>query len=66
MAGLFQRAILMSGSYFCTWSLVEDPIHYAVKVANSQYCTVPGNMMKIYGKMFEREKPLSDILSMDL
>ena len=30
--GLFHRAILMSGSSFSTWSLVEDPVHYAVKV----------------------------------
>ena len=33
--GLFHRAILMSGASFSTWWLVEDPIHYAVKVVNS-------------------------------
>ena len=30
--GLFHRAVLMSGTSFSTWSLVEDPVHYAVKV----------------------------------
>ena len=66
MAGLFHRGILMSGFSFSTWLLVEDPIHYALKLANSLYCTVPGNMVKINGKIIEREKPLSDILSIDL
>ena len=45
-AGLFHRAILMSGSSFSTWLLLEDPVHYAVKEANSLNCTVPSNMMK--------------------
>ena len=67
-AGLFHRAILMSGSSFSTWSLVEDPVHYAVKVANSLNCTVPSNMMKNHQDIVKclREKPLSDLNSIDL
>ena len=68
MPGLFHRAILMSGSSFSSWSLVEDPVHYAVKVANSLNCTVPTNMMKNHQDIVKclREKPLSDIMSVDV
>ena len=68
ISGLFHRAILMSGSSFSTWSLVEDPVHYAVKVANSLNCTVPTNMMKNHQDIVKclREKPLSDIMSVDV
>ena len=58
-AGLFHRAILMSGSAFSTWSLVEDPVHYAVKVANSLNCTVPSNMMKGHQVMGRRISQLN-------
>ena len=44
--GLFQRAILMSGSGAAPWSLVEDPVHYAVKLAAHLNCTLPTNMLK--------------------
>ena len=68
MPGLFHRAILMSGSSFSSWSLVEDPVHYAVKVANSLNCTVPTNMMKNHQDIVKclREKPLSDLMSVDV
>ena len=68
VAGLFHRAILMSGSSFSTWSLVEDPVHYAVKVANSLNCTVPSNMLRHHQDIVKclREKPLNDLMSVDL
>ena len=67
-SGLFHRAILMSGSSFSTWSLVEDPVHYAVKVASSLNCTVPTNMMKNHQDIVKclRQKPLKDIMSVDV
>jgi hypothetical protein len=44
--GLFHRAILMSGSGAAPWSLVEDPVHYAVKLAAALNCSLPANMLK--------------------
>ena len=65
---MFHRAILMSGSSFSTWSLVEDPVHYAVKVANSLNCSVPSNMMKNHQDIVKclREKPLADLMSVEV
>ena len=40
-SGLFQRAILMSGSAFSNWALVEDPVQYAGKLASHLNCTIP-------------------------
>ena len=59
---------MMSGSSFSSWSLVEDPVHYAVKVANSLNCSVPTNMMKNHQDIVKclREKPLSDLMSVDV
>lgn len=58
----------MSGSSFSTWSLVEDPVHYAVKVANSLNCSVPSNMMKNHQDIVKclREKPLADLMSVEV
>ena len=58
----------MSGSSFSTWSLVEAPVHYAVKVASSLNCTVPTNMMRHHQDIVKclREKPLNDLMSVDL
>ena len=38
---LFHRAIMMSGSAFSDWAMVEDPVHYAVKLASSLNCSIP-------------------------
>ena len=68
LAGLFHRAILMSGTSFSSWSLVEDPVHYAVKVASALNCSLPTNMMKNHQELVKclREKPLSDLHSVEL
>ena len=68
LSGLFHRAIMMSGSSFSSWSLVDDPVHYAVKMANSLNCTVPTNMMKNHQDIVKclRDKPLSDLMSVDV
>jgi neuroligin len=36
----------MSGSGAAPWSLVEDPVHYAVKLAATLNCSLPTNMLK--------------------
>ncbi len=41
LAGLFHRAIMMSGSAFSSWALVDDPVHYAVKLAAALNCSIP-------------------------
>lgn len=58
----------MSGTSFSTWSLVEDPVHYAVKVASALNCSVPTNMMKNHAEIVKclREKPLADLHSVEL
>ena len=58
----------MSGTSFSTWSLVEDPVHYAVKVASALNCSVPTNMMKNHQDIVKclREKPLTDLHSVEL
>lgn len=58
----------MSGTSFATWSLVEDPVHYAVKMASALNCSVPNNMMKNHQELVKclREKPLSDLHSVEL
>ena len=39
--GLFHRCLLISGSAFSSWSLVDDPVHFAVKLASHVNCTLP-------------------------
>ena len=58
----------MSGTSFSSWSLVEDPVHYAVKVASTLNCSVPSNMLKNHQEIVQclREKPLSDLYSVEL
>lgn len=38
-AGLFRRAILLSGSALSSWALVEDPVSYALDLAKQVNCT---------------------------
>lgn len=40
--GLFQRAVLMSGSAFSPWATVDNPTHYAIKFGRALNCT--GNL----------------------
>ena len=36
----------MSGTGVSSWSRVEDPVHYAVKLAAHLNCSLPNNMIK--------------------
>ena len=40
-AGLFHRAILVSGSAHSSWALVDDPVRYAVRLASHVNCSIP-------------------------
>ena len=41
LSDLFHKAIMMSGSAFSDWAMVEDPVHYAVKLASGLNCSIP-------------------------
>ena len=52
---------MMSGSAFSDWAMVEDPVHYAVKLASALNCSIP--RLELYalesaefGKMWELKK----------
>ena len=47
-AGLFHRAVLMSGSAYSSWALVDDPVHYAVRVATALNCTIPRSALAFF------------------
>lgn len=55
----------MSGSAFSDWALVEDPVHYAVKLASGLNCSIPRNMAREHETIVAclRHKPLSDLIT---
>lgn len=65
---LFQRAILMSGSAFSSWALVEDPVLYAVKLAKELNCSIPEDLNKHHEQIVDclREVPLEDLYNADI
>lgn len=66
--GLFQRAILLSGSAFSSWALVEDPVIYAIKLAKELNCTVPDDLYKHHEQIVDclRDTPLDNLLAVDI
>ncbi|XP_044006504.1 neuroligin-1-like isoform X2 [Aphidius gifuensis] len=66
--GLFKRAILLSGSALSSWAIVEDPVTYAVKLAQTLNCTVPNDLFKEHEIMVDclRESKLEDLMSVDV
>ncbi|XP_061388047.1 neuroligin-3-like, partial [Musca vetustissima] len=66
--GLFQRAILMSGSAYSSWALVEDPVMFAVKLAKEVNCSIPENLDKDHEQIVDclREVPLEDLYAADI
>lgn len=61
--GLFHRAILLSGSAFSSWALVEDPVIYALKLAKEVNCTIPEDLIKNHEHIVDclREVPLEEL-----
>lgn len=66
--GLFQRAILMSGSAYSSWALVEDPVSFAVKLAKEVNCSIPDDLNKHHEQIVDclREVPLEDLYAADI
>ncbi|XP_068205423.1 neuroligin-3-like [Palaemon carinicauda] len=67
-AGLFKRAILMSGSALSPWASVRDPSGHAFDVATQLDCPVPNDLFGHYENLLQclRKRPLHDILKGDL
>ncbi|KAB0798088.1 hypothetical protein PPYR_09081 [Photinus pyralis] len=68
MAGLFHRAILLSGSALSSWALVEDPVNYAVKLAKEVNCSIPEDVAKDHEAIVDclRQTPLDELLNADV
>lgn len=66
--GLFHRAILLSGSAYSSWALVEDPVVYALKLAKETNCSIPEDLMKNHEQIVDclREIPLDDLFAIDI
>uniref|UniRef100_A0A1B0DKM1 Carboxylesterase type B domain-containing protein n=1 Tax=Phlebotomus papatasi TaxID=29031 RepID=A0A1B0DKM1_PHLPP len=66
--GLFHRAILLSGSAYASWAVVEDPVVYALKLAKELNCTVPSDLIKNHEQIVDclREIPLDDLLNVNI
>uniref|UniRef100_A0A1B0AJ85 COesterase domain-containing protein n=1 Tax=Glossina pallidipes TaxID=7398 RepID=A0A1B0AJ85_GLOPL len=66
--GLFQRTILMSGSAYSSWSLVEDPVMFAIKLAREVNCSIPENVDKHHEQIVDclRETPLEELYAADI
>ncbi|XP_068214040.1 neuroligin-4, X-linked-like [Palaemon carinicauda] len=67
-AGLFKRAILMSGSALSPWASVRDPSGHAFDVATQLDCPVPNDLFRHYENLLQclRKRPLHDILQIQL
>lgn len=65
--GLFHRAILLSGSAFSSWALVEDPLYFAENLARQLNCTVPEDIHRDHEDIVDclRELPLPDLMNAD-
>lgn len=66
--GLFHRAILLSGSAFSSWALVEDPVIYALKLAKELNCTIPEDLIKNHEHIVDclREVPLEELYATEI
>ncbi|XP_050744712.1 neuroligin 4-like isoform X2 [Drosophila biarmipes] len=66
--GLFHRAILMSGSAYSSWALVEDPVLFAIKLAREVNCTIPEDINRHHEQIVDclRDVPLEDLYTADI
>jgi neuroligin len=66
--GLFHRAILMSGSAFSSWALVEEPVVYALKLAKEVNCTIPEDLIKDHENIVDclRDVPLEELMTAEI
>ncbi|XP_054278670.1 neuroligin-4, Y-linked-like isoform X2 [Macrosteles quadrilineatus] len=68
MPGLFHRAVLLSGSALSSWSLVEDPVYWAVRLARQLDCPVPDDLLADHETIVDclREVPLAKLMKADI
>ncbi|XP_052870049.1 neuroligin-1 [Anopheles cruzii] len=66
--GLFHRAILLSGSAYSSWALVEDPVVYALKLAKEVNCSIPEDLIKNHEQIVDclRDVPLEELFAADI
>uniref|UniRef100_A0A1A9X426 Carboxylesterase type B domain-containing protein n=1 Tax=Glossina brevipalpis TaxID=37001 RepID=A0A1A9X426_9MUSC len=66
--GLFQRTILMSGSAYASWSLVDDPVMFAIKLAREVNCSIPEDIDKHHEQIVDclREISLEELYAADI
>ncbi|KAL5274555.1 Ces3.2 family protein [Megaselia abdita] len=66
--GLFHRVILLSGSSFSSWALVENPVVYALKLAKEVNCSIPEDLIKHHEQIVDclREIPLNDLYEAEI
>ncbi|XP_047483001.1 neuroligin 4-like [Penaeus chinensis] len=67
-AGLFKRAILMSGSALSPWAVVQEPVYYAVQAARQLGCEVPDDLYRHYETLLHclRDRTVDQILQVEL
>ncbi len=65
IAGLFHRAVLLSGSALSSWALVEEPVVYSMEIAHQTNCTSSDENFQSYEHIIDclREVPLSTLMS---
>lgn len=68
VAGLFHRAILLSGSALSSWALVEDPVSFSVQLAKQSNCTLPEDIVKDHELIVDclREIALEELMSAEI
>lgn len=68
LLGLFHRAILLSGSALSSWSLVEDPSYWAVRLAREVNCPVPEDIQSHHEDIIDclRDVSLEILMNVDL
>lgn len=66
--GLFHRAILLSGSSYSSWAIVENPIVYAIKLAKEVNCTIPDDLNANHEQIVDclRDVALEDLYAVDI
>lgn len=66
--GLFNRAILLSGSALSSWAVVEDPVSYALKLAKASNCTIPEDLAKDNELIVDclRDASLEELLQIEI
>lgn len=64
VAGLFHRAILLSGSALSSWALIEEPIVYSLEIARQLNCTSKTDDFKNHEHIIDclREIPIGELM----